>query len=33
MQQDHFYIAGLEQMPLAKMTDRAVEILTERLKV
>ncbi|GHV51092.1 hypothetical protein AGMMS49579_05770 [Spirochaetia bacterium] len=32
MQQDHFYIAGLEQMPLAKMTDRAIEIFQERLK-
>ncbi|GHV91329.1 hypothetical protein AGMMS50268_18320 [Spirochaetia bacterium] len=32
MQQDHFYIAGLEQLPLAKMTDRAIEIFKERLK-
>ncbi|GHV61951.1 hypothetical protein AGMMS49587_07460 [Spirochaetia bacterium] len=32
MQQDHFFIAGLEQLPLAKMTDRAVEIFKERLK-
>jgi hypothetical protein len=32
MQQDHFYIAGLEQLPLAKMIDRALEMFRERLK-
>jgi uncharacterized membrane protein len=32
MQQDHFFIAGLEQLPLAKMTDKAIEIFKERLK-
>jgi hypothetical protein len=31
MQQEHFYIAGLEQLPLVKMIDRAVEIFRERL--
>ncbi|MDR0723364.1 MAG: DUF3842 family protein [Treponema sp.] len=31
LQQDHFYLAGLEQLPLAKMTDKAVEIFKERL--
>ncbi|MDR1301723.1 MAG: DUF3842 family protein [Treponema sp.] len=32
LQQDHFYLAGLEQIPLAKMTDKAVEIFKERLR-
>jgi hypothetical protein len=32
MQQDHFYIAGLEQLPLVKMIDRALEIFRERLE-
>jgi hypothetical protein len=32
MQQDHFFIAGLEQLPLVKMIDRALEVLRERLK-
>jgi hypothetical protein len=32
LQQDHFYLAGLEQVPLAKMTDKAVEIFKERLR-
>jgi hypothetical protein len=32
LQQEHFYIAGLEQMPLARMLDRAVEILKERIR-
>ncbi|MDR1956369.1 MAG: DUF3842 family protein [Treponema sp.] len=32
LQQDHFYLAGLEQLPLAKMTDKAVEIFKERLR-
>ncbi|MDR2619059.1 MAG: DUF3842 family protein [Treponema sp.] len=31
LQQEHFYIAGLETLPLAKMIDRAVEILKERM--
>jgi hypothetical protein len=30
LQQDHFYIAGLESLPLAKMIDRAVELLKQR---
>jgi uncharacterized membrane protein len=33
LQQDHFYIAGLEQLPLAKMVDKAIELLRERLTV
>jgi hypothetical protein len=33
MQQDHFYIAGLEQLPLVKMIDRALDIFRERLQV
>ncbi|MDR1031257.1 MAG: DUF3842 family protein [Treponema sp.] len=32
LQQDHFYLAGLEQVPLAKMTDKAVEIFKDRLR-
>jgi hypothetical protein len=32
LQQEHFYIAGLEQMPLARMLDRAVDILKERIR-
>lgn len=32
LQNDHFYLAGLEQLPLAKMTDRAIEIFRERVK-
>jgi hypothetical protein len=32
LQQDHFYIAGLEQMPLARMVEKAIELLKERLK-
>jgi hypothetical protein len=31
LHQEHFYIAGLETQPLAKMIDRAVEILKERM--
>ncbi|MDR1565760.1 MAG: DUF3842 family protein [Treponema sp.] len=31
LQQEHFYIAGLETLPLARMIDRAVEILKERI--
>jgi hypothetical protein len=31
LQQEHFFIAGLEQIPLAGMIDRAVEILKDRL--
>jgi hypothetical protein len=33
LQQEHFFIAGLEQIPLAGMIDRAVEILKNRLSV
>jgi hypothetical protein len=32
MQQDHFCIAGLEQLPLVKMIDRALDIFKERLQ-
>jgi hypothetical protein len=32
LQQEHFYIAGLGEMPLARMIDRAVDILKERIK-
>ncbi|MDR2394010.1 MAG: DUF3842 family protein [Treponema sp.] len=32
LQQDHFSLAGLEQLPLAKMIDKAVEIFKERLR-
>jgi hypothetical protein len=31
LQQEHFFIAGLEQLPMAGMIDRAVEILKGRL--
>jgi hypothetical protein len=31
LQQEHFFIAGLEQLPLAGMIERAIEILKERL--
>ena len=32
LQHEHFFLAGLEQQPLAKMVDRAVEALKERLE-
>jgi uncharacterized membrane protein len=32
LQNEHFFIAGLEQLPLAKMIDRAIEIFQERLR-
>jgi hypothetical protein len=32
LQQEHFFIAGLEQMPLARMIDRAVDLLKERIR-
>jgi hypothetical protein len=32
LQQDHFYLAGLETLPLAKAVEKAVEILSEKLK-
>jgi hypothetical protein len=32
LQQEHFFIAGLEALPLAKMIDRAMEILKEKLE-
>ncbi|MDR2478328.1 MAG: DUF3842 family protein [Treponema sp.] len=32
LQNEHFFIAGLEQLSLAKMIDRAVDILQERLR-
>jgi hypothetical protein len=31
LQQEHFFIAGLEALPLTKMIDRALDILKERL--
>jgi hypothetical protein len=31
LQQEHFFIAGLEQLPMAGMIERAVDILKERL--
>ncbi|MDR3343900.1 MAG: DUF3842 family protein [Treponema sp.] len=30
LQQEHFFLAGLEPLPLAKMTDKAIEIFKER---
>jgi hypothetical protein len=32
LQQEHFHIAGLESMPLARMIDRAVDTLKEQVK-
>jgi hypothetical protein len=32
LQQDHFYLAGSEPLPLAKAVEKAVEILNEKLK-
>jgi hypothetical protein len=32
LQNDHFFLAGLEQLPLAKMIEKAVEIFKERCK-
>jgi hypothetical protein len=32
LQQEHFFIAGLEQLPMAGMIEKAVEILKERLR-
>jgi hypothetical protein len=32
LQHEHFFLAGLEPQPLAKMVDRAVEILRERIE-
>jgi hypothetical protein len=31
LEQEHFYIAGLESLPLAKMIERAAAILEERM--
>jgi hypothetical protein len=33
LQHEHFFLAGLEQLPLAKMTDKAIEIFKERLRL
>jgi hypothetical protein len=33
LQQEHFFIAGLEQLPLARMIEKAIELFKERLKV
>ena len=32
LQNEHFLIAGLEQLPLAKMIDRAIALFQERLR-
>ena len=32
LQNEHFFIAGLEQLPLTKMIDRAVALFQERLR-
>jgi hypothetical protein len=32
LQNEHFHLTGLEQIPLAKQTDRALEIYRERMK-
>jgi hypothetical protein len=32
LQQEHFHIAGIEFLPLARLIDRAVEILKEQIK-
>jgi hypothetical protein len=32
LQQEHFFLAGLEPQPLAKLVDKAVDILKERLE-
>jgi hypothetical protein len=32
LQQEHFHIAGLDPMPLARMVDRAVDMLMEQVK-
>jgi hypothetical protein len=32
LQHEHFFLAGLEPQPLAKLVDRAVEVLRERLE-
>jgi hypothetical protein len=32
LQQEHFFIAGLEQLPLARMIEKAIELFKERLK-
>lgn len=32
LQNEHFYLAGLEQLPLAKMMDKTIEIFKERIK-
>jgi hypothetical protein len=33
LQHDHFLLAGMEQLPLAKMIDKAVDLLKERIKL
>jgi hypothetical protein len=32
LQHDHFHLAGMEPMPLAKMTEKAVELLKTRME-
>jgi hypothetical protein len=32
LQHEHFFLAGLEPLPLAKLVDKAVDILQERLE-
>jgi hypothetical protein len=31
LQHDHFYLAGMESMPLARLVEKAVELLKERM--
>ncbi|MDR1903111.1 MAG: DUF3842 family protein [Treponema sp.] len=33
LQNDHFFLAGLEQLPLARMIDKAIDIFKERQRV
>jgi hypothetical protein len=33
LQNDHFFLAGLENQSLAKVIEKSVEILTERMKI
>jgi hypothetical protein len=32
LRNDHFFLAGLENQPLAKVIEKSIEILTERMK-
>jgi hypothetical protein len=33
LQNDHFFLAGLENQPLAKVVEKSIEILMERIKI